>query len=330
MSHQQISFICAGCDLEISARRRADTDKQTSLNSAGLGALKKERKRRGRSRWPCFRRCGSLDGPPSPSPTWKDAEDPPPSLRPPSTSLSASTVPYHFNSPVFVSPGRCDPHTALLLQWPVVPLSARSPAPSISLSSPVFLYHHWQGRPSNVCDTKWSRHCRDPRRRRVAVSSEKRSRLAEFRDFKPTCHPGHSLIGQRSTMWLWRNSREIRSSASECVPFARARARADARDVLRSVDWEWGTHGSDVTKLKGVWVQLKYCNYLDEALLKRKANKIEINSWQLFWRRGTWLVSDERLQHLSRDNCLETQGIGRFKFVANFQQTQVYSNMQKC
>jgi len=31
---------------------------------------------------------------------------PPLCLHPPSTSLSASAVPYHFNSPVFVSPGR--------------------------------------------------------------------------------------------------------------------------------------------------------------------------------------------------------------------------------
>lgn len=72
-------------------------------------------------------------------PIAKDAEHLLPllSLHPPSTSLfrPLRSVPYHFNSPVFVLPGRVrSAHGASSSEWPVVPLSARSRAKYTSSS----------------------------------------------------------------------------------------------------------------------------------------------------------------------------------------------------
>lgn len=80
----------------------------------------------------------------------KDAEYPPLSLRPPSTSLSASAVPYHFNSAVFVSPGRAirTQHFFFSGRWYHSRLDSRQ------VHLLLFFHHHRQGRPSNVLDAK--------------------------------------------------------------------------------------------------------------------------------------------------------------------------------
>lgn len=88
----------------------------------------------------------SLDGSASSSPSLptfaKDAGDPfPLHLSLVLLLFRPFTVPYQYNYSVFVSPGVCDPHTALLLQWPMVPLSARSRA-NTYITFPVPVTHH--------------------------------------------------------------------------------------------------------------------------------------------------------------------------------------------
>lgn len=115
------------------------------------------------------------------------------SLRPPSTSLSVFAVPYHFNFPVFVSPG-CAIRTALLLQWPVVPLSARSRAKYISSCSFTTTNKDIKVTSSTQVILLYQGLC---------------GPVGEPTLFCQILILGSRAIGNGDTMWLWYHSRSL-------------------------------------------------------------------------------------------------------------------------
>lgn len=102
-------------------------------------------------------------------------------------------LPFQLSCLRFTRP--CDPHTALLLQWPVVPLSARSRAKYNSLSSCSFVTID---KDVQVTFATQSDLATVTRPSPSSSHLEKRPSAQRNSDFKTTCPPRHSSIGEGS------------------------------------------------------------------------------------------------------------------------------------